>query len=53
MLSSAYGQCGGAWSVPTHSQLKSEPKGVMCTTFIENLGGARMRSICAGTNPRY
>ena len=39
---STYRKCGGA-RVPTHSQLKSEHKGVACTPFIQNFGGAHMR----------
>ena len=49
-LGSTYGQRGGARSVPTHSQLKSEPRGVACTPFIENLGGAHMHGIRAGAD---
>ena len=51
-LSSAYRQCCGAQTVPTHSQTKSEPRDVARTSFIENLGGACMRGNCAGADPR-
>ena len=36
MLGSAYGQCGGAQSVPTHSQPKSEPQDAAHISFIAN-----------------
>ena len=52
-LSGTYGQCGGAQSIPTYSQLRSEPRGVASTSFIENLGGACMCGNCLGADPRY
>ena len=30
---------------------ESEPRGVVCTTFVENLGGAHMRGTRAGADP--
>ena len=32
---------------------ESEPLGAVCTAFIENFSGARMRGAQAGANPHY
>ena len=41
------------WSLKCPDQwlTESEPRGMVCTAFIENFSGAHMCDACAGTDP--